>query len=77
MSRRLRACSQGLGLSIALVLLFVTVGLSGHVSGYIDLGTGSYMLQLLAAGVFGGIFAAKSLWLKIRAAVRPPHPRAR
>jgi hypothetical protein len=50
----------------ALVLLFVTVGLSEHAHAYVDLGTGSYMLQLLVAGMFGMIFAAKSLWAKMR-----------
>ena len=52
---------------VALVALFVTVGLSAHTYAYVDLGTGSYMLQMLTAGVFGMIFAAKSLLIRLRA----------
>ena len=62
--------------SIALiVLLFVTVGLSAHTYAYVDLGTGSYMLQMLTAGLFGMIFAAKSLLIKLRMFLS--HPGAR
>jgi hypothetical protein len=52
---------------VALVVLFVGVGLSEHALAYVDLGTGSYMLQLLVAGLFGMIFSAKSLWVRVRA----------
>ena len=31
-------------------------------AGYLDPGTGSYALQLLLAGVFGGLFALKQHW---------------
>ena len=50
-----------------LVMLFVGVGLSGQVFAYVDLGTGSYMLQMLVAGLFGIVFSAKSLWARVRA----------
>jgi hypothetical protein len=33
---------------------------------YLDPGTGSYILQLLAAGIFAGLFAVKIFWQKIR-----------
>jgi hypothetical protein len=52
--------------SVLLIALFVGVGLSARVHAYLDPGSGSYLLQLLFAGIFGGIFAAKSLWAKVR-----------
>jgi hypothetical protein len=52
---------------IALVVLFVTVGLTAHPYAYVDLGTGSYMLQMVVAGLFGMIFAAKSWVGRVRA----------
>lgn len=33
---------------------------------YIDPGTGSYILQILLAAVFGGLFLAKSWWGNIK-----------
>ena len=33
---------------------------------YIDPGTGSYILQVLAATLLGASFMAKSLWLKLK-----------
>ena len=32
---------------------------------YIDPGTGSYLLQILAAGLFGALFALKLFWHRI------------
>ena len=49
-----------------LIALFVVVGLAGHPQAYIDAGTGSYLMQVLLAGVFGMIVSAKSLWGKVR-----------
>jgi hypothetical protein len=57
---------------VVLVVLFVGVGLSEHVFAYVDLGTGSYMLQLLVAGLFGAVFSAKSLWARVRAMFSRP-----
>lgn len=37
---------------------------------YIDPGTGSYLLQLLLAGVFGASFAVKMFWRNIKSYVR-------
>lgn len=56
--------SQG-GLCVGIVVLFVVVGLSQDVFAYVDLGSGSYMLQLMTAGLFGGLFAARSLWARV------------
>jgi hypothetical protein len=58
-------------------VLFVTVGLSQHADAYIDLGTGSYLLQLVFAGLFGMIFSARSLWEKVRAVFAGSNRRAR
>lgn len=38
-------------------------------SGYLDPGTGSYALQLLLAGAFGGLFALKQSWRQVRARI--------
>jgi hypothetical protein len=51
---------------VLLIALFVGVGLSAQVHAYVDPGSGSYLLQLLVAGMFGSIFSAKSLWAKLR-----------
>ena len=32
---------------------------------YLDPGTGSFILQMLAAGVLGGLFAIKTFWRQI------------
>jgi hypothetical protein len=34
---------------------------------YLDPGSGSYLLQLLIAGLLGGAFVIKSQWARIRA----------
>jgi hypothetical protein len=54
------------GLCVGLIVLFVVVGLSQDVLAYVDLGSGSYMLQLLTASLFGMLFAARSLWAKLQ-----------
>jgi formate hydrogenlyase subunit 4 len=51
---------------ILLIALFISVGLSQHAQAYIDLGTGSYLLQVFVAAMFGMMFSAKSLWAKVR-----------
>ncbi len=51
---------------LLVTMLFVTVGLSAHTLAYVDLGTGSYVLQMVVAGLFGMIFSVKSLWAKVR-----------
>jgi len=35
-------------------------------SAYIDPGTGSYILQVIAAGLLGGLFALKMFWLQVK-----------
>lgn len=39
--------------------------------GYIDPGTGSFLLQLLIGGVLGGLATMKLYWGRVRALVRP------
>ncbi len=43
-------------------------GLACSLVAYLDPGTGSYAVQLLLAGLFGGLFALKQSWadLKVR-----------
>jgi len=48
---------------IVALLLFVTSVRPAHA--YLDPGTGSYILQILAAGVLGGLFAVKTFWRQI------------
>jgi hypothetical protein len=39
---------------------------------YVDPGTGSYMLQLLMAALFGAAFTIKTYWRKIKAFFSKP-----
>jgi len=59
--------SRSRNLTLALVtVLFVTVGWLQHPQAYIDLGTGSYLLQMLVASFFGIVFSAKAIWERVR-----------
>mgnify|MGYP003984937555 FL=1 len=46
-----------------LVMLMVPVF---DAQAYLDMGTGSYIIQGLLAGAFAGIYAVKAYWLRIR-----------
>lgn len=46
-------------------LLFVFLLGTKNVFGYIDAGTGSYILQIMAAGFFAGLYLAKVYWAYI------------
>lgn len=37
-----------------------------HVLLYIDPGSGSYLIQLIIAGILGALFYFKSIWWKIK-----------
>jgi len=37
-----------------------------HAHAYIDPGSGSYLFQIMLAGLVGAAFALKSCWLKIK-----------
>ena len=52
--------------SINFVLLFIlTYGSFSSAYSYIDMGTGSYVLQIVLASVFGGLYALKIYWKRI------------
>ena len=46
-------------------LLFIFFGLSGNAYAYLDMGTGSYIIQAILAGVFTSIYFVKLYWFKI------------
>ena len=52
-------------LIIFLALLVLIFPKNAHA--YLDPGTGSYVLQVLAAVLFGGLFAIKAFWAHIKA----------
>jgi hypothetical protein len=47
---------------VALLTLIVPT----DASAYIDPGTGSYILQIIAAGLLGGLFAIKMFWFQVK-----------
>ena len=47
-----------------LVLTFFLAS-TGRAHAYLDLGTGSYIFQVLVASAFGGLFVAKTFWKQI------------
>ena len=49
----------------ALIIIGLMVCLDLDASAYLDPGTGSYILQMLVAGVLGGMYAIKLYWNKI------------
>ena len=46
-------------------LLFLLLFSSQMAYGYIDPGTGSYLLQIIAAGFFAGAYTVKVYWKSI------------
>lgn len=46
---------------LLLVLLFLSFS-TKNAHAYLDPGTGSFILQVLAAGALGGLFAVKTFW---------------
>lgn len=44
-----------------------------HLLGYIDPGTGSFLLQLLIGGLLGGLATLKLSWSRLRSYVRSNH----
>lgn len=50
---------------IFLTTLFVFVLSTKAAYAYLDPGTGSFILQILAAGALGGLFALKTFWRQI------------
>ena len=76
--KRMRCIGVGGGMLVCGMLL-----LPEPAHAYLDPGTGSYIFQLLLAGLFGAAFAIKLFWAKIKAFVtgaasgkrRTPHGR--
>ena len=51
----------------AIVLLGLALPEMAHA--YLDPGTGSYLMQILLASLFGALYAVKVFWVRIRACV--------
>ena len=47
-------------------LIFVLLVLAESANAYLDLGTGSYILQLLIGALFGTMFTLKIFWRRIK-----------
>tara|TARA_B110000003_G_C16230976_1_gene371189 strand:- start:337 stop:531 length:195 start_codon:yes stop_codon:yes gene_type:complete len=48
-----------------IAIFSIFFGLSGNVYAYLDMGTGSYVIQAILAGVFTSIYFIKLYWLKL------------
>lgn len=51
-------------------VIVLSVVLAPDAHAYLDPGTGSYIIQLVLAALFGGLFAIKMFWAKIAAFFR-------
>ena len=54
-------------LSVFLLTTFLWFATAKRTYAYIDLGTGSYLLQMLLAGLFVSMFALKVFWQRVMA----------
>lgn len=61
----LKMKTSKIDLIILLALLVLIFPKNAHA--YLDPGTGSYVLQVAAALLFGGLFAVKAFWSHIKA----------
>lgn len=52
---------------ICILILALVVFFYDNAQAYIDPSTGSYILQLLLAGILGAMFTLKLFWRKIKA----------
>lgn len=52
--------------TIVLFVLMITIIFPQYSYAYIDPGTGSYLLQMLMAGLLGSAFAVKMAWRTIK-----------
>lgn len=52
--------------SVVILALYFMISAVYDAHAYIDPGTGSYLLQLMAAGLFGLAFTIKIFWRKIK-----------
>jgi len=51
---------------ILIFAILVLLSFSTEAYAYLDPGTGSYILQLIIAGLLGGLFALKMFWSKVK-----------
>jgi hypothetical protein len=54
---------------LALLVLYDLIA-PRNAHAYLDLGTGSYFLQLTAATIFGGLFTLRVYWANLKSFVR-------
>ena len=54
------------GLAVSAVIVAASLGLSSPAQAYVDLGTGSMMVQLLIGAATGVLVAGKLYWQKIK-----------
>ena len=47
------------------IVIIMIVFASGNAHAYLDMGTGSYIIQLILAGVFTSIYFVKLYWFKL------------
>lgn len=52
-------------ISVLILAVALTFATAQESHAYLDLGTGSYLLQVGLASLFAGFFFAKRLWLRI------------
>ena len=53
------------GLSESL-LSILSAARTSHLPAYLDPGSGSFLLQLLVAGILGGLFAVRAFWGRLK-----------
>jgi hypothetical protein len=53
--------------AVALIGAAIFLAFPASVFAYIDPGTGSYLLQILLAGLFGGLLFLRIFWKKVKA----------
>lgn len=58
---------QVVHLGVAYIAVLLIAGLGSEAHAYLDPGTGSYVLQLLVAGLLGAFFAMKLYWRRFKA----------
>ena len=54
----------------ALLLALLVLSLPRPLAAYLDPGSGSFLLQVLVAGLLGGVFAVKRFWGNLKAFFR-------
>jgi hypothetical protein len=54
-------------MSIAIIVLTISLAPAQKVLAYLDPGSGSFLIQLLIGGLVGGAVAVRAYWSRIRA----------